>query len=471
MKLLLFAFFNLLQINSNLSKLLVELQQEKNLEKSIVSVSISNLETKKSVFNYNSEKYISPASTIKLLSTATALSILGSNYRYETTLSYSGYIQNNTLFGNLIIDGNGDPSFGSPRNSKNYYSILEVWINKLKSLKINTIEGKIIIPQSNTNRFDIPDDWLWGDIGNYYGAIPLQFNFNENKVSYYLSSGKSVGDSVKIQKVFPEINQSIILNQLKTGPAYIGDQSIIYQSPLSENVLIKGLIPASRNNFEIKSSNYYPEKNFSKILEKALIDSGINVLNKELITNNKFILDISYSDLLKNLVKDCNNHSINLYAEAFLKSCFPNNHENKSYSKNIENLKAHWKYKGIDLDNFILNDGSGLAYSNKISTKEMADFLSQISDEPYFQDFFSSIPKVGNEGTVQNIDKDKRTNGKIRAKSGSMKQVKSYAGYFSTNNNKDYSFMVAINNYDENKNDTVRKYLHKLLIELVEFKE
>lgn len=97
------------------SKKLDSLQQSKTLESGFLGVSIRNCSNQENIIDFNGKKALKPASTLKLVTTATALGILGESYRFETTLGYTGQIRGDTLFGNIIIKGGGDPTLGSWR--------------------------------------------------------------------------------------------------------------------------------------------------------------------------------------------------------------------------------------------------------------------------------------------------------------------------------------------------------------------
>ena len=70
--------------------------------------------TKKIISSYNENASLVPASTTKLLTTETAMSLLGEKFRWVTQLEYSGTIDaDGNLNGNLYIVGSGDPSLGT----------------------------------------------------------------------------------------------------------------------------------------------------------------------------------------------------------------------------------------------------------------------------------------------------------------------------------------------------------------------
>ena len=73
------------------------------------SLVVKDVQDGRTVYSYDTDRLQSPASVLKTVATATALEILGEDYRYPTTLEYDGILENGTLEGNLYIKGSGDP--------------------------------------------------------------------------------------------------------------------------------------------------------------------------------------------------------------------------------------------------------------------------------------------------------------------------------------------------------------------------
>jgi len=77
-------------------------------------VKIVSLDTGKTIFEHNPEKYFSPASNAKLYSTALALERLGGDYRIKTSLYTSAQPDPmGVVKGDLIVYGRGDPTMAA----------------------------------------------------------------------------------------------------------------------------------------------------------------------------------------------------------------------------------------------------------------------------------------------------------------------------------------------------------------------
>ena len=119
-----------------------------------------------------------PASTLKAVTTATALDLLGTDFRFETVLQHTGSIgEDGTLKGDVVIRGGGDPTLGKSQTTTTFIK----WQTALKDAGIVKVEGRVIGDASLFGTQLRPGSWQWNDLGNYYatGACGLTFHRNE----------------------------------------------------------------------------------------------------------------------------------------------------------------------------------------------------------------------------------------------------------------------------------------------------
>lgn len=154
----------------------------------ILSLYVTDAETGKVVVNENGDMCLTPASITKLISTATALEILGPDFTFKTTLAYDGKITNGVLNGNIYIIGGGDPTLGSTYLKNTAF--LPKWTAEVKKLGIHTINGSIVADASIFERMPIPPGWLWEDLGNYYAAGTFGLSVYDNTLSVTMQTQK-----------------------------------------------------------------------------------------------------------------------------------------------------------------------------------------------------------------------------------------------------------------------------------------
>ncbi|HWV29641.1 MAG TPA: D-alanyl-D-alanine carboxypeptidase/D-alanyl-D-alanine-endopeptidase, partial [Dyadobacter sp.] len=311
------------------SDAVLELQNSEFMRSGSLAVSVKAVKEGTSVFTLNAERSLPSASTLKLVSTATVLALFGGDFKFQTFLEYDGVLRGDTLAGNLYIHGTGDPSLGSDR-FKGYPTAPEMinrWVAAVKKAGIKYIKGKVIGDASFFDKEAVASTWIWGDMGNYYGAGVQGLNFNENLYRVKFKPGVEPGDPTTVLGTEPELPYLSFTNQATTGERGSGDQTIIYSSPLGNNVLLTGTVPAGNAVFTVKGSIPDPAWYTAYALKNALSGNGVVVAEAEpvpgnevlLTPNPKKIIDEYKSPPLRELCQQANFWSINLFADVFFK--------------------------------------------------------------------------------------------------------------------------------------------------------
>ena len=176
-----------------------------------VGIQLYDIQTRNNLLDYNSQKLFVPASIQKLFTTATSLELLSSDFRFNTKVLYSGELDKNSgiINGNLYVVCSGDPSLESVYFSD--YSFLKSLNAILIEKGVKKISGRLFL-LDNKGSYSVNSNWLWGDIGNYYGAGVSSISFRDNTIEVYFNSSDTVGGQTTISKIIPENNQVTIEN-------------------------------------------------------------------------------------------------------------------------------------------------------------------------------------------------------------------------------------------------------------------
>ncbi|MGZ5242449.1 MAG: D-alanyl-D-alanine carboxypeptidase/D-alanyl-D-alanine endopeptidase [Bacteroidia bacterium] len=430
-----------------------------------VGFSLVDTETGKTIYEHNSNQSLIPASSQKIVTTGAALGILGEEFTFKTQLAYD------SISGNIYIIGGGDPTLGSDRvkGSLSYEDLMNSWAEIIQSkLKGRPINAIIADPTHYENATQ-PANWAWNDIGNYYGAGASGLSINENTYTVTLNASAKVGGDVEIVEINPKIKNLQLKSELKTGTANSGDNAYIFGAPYNYNHIIRGTIPAASKNFKIKGSMPDPAMFCAENLANALTKKGIvhlgavNVSSLPVAVNKLTVLHTHISPPLKDIVYHTNLKSVNLYAEHLLKECGYKVFKNGSTEAGVKAITQFWQNKGVNADGFFMHDGSGLSHYNAITTKQLAQILAAIKKETYFNSFYNSLPIAGENGAMRNMGDGTTISGKLRAKSGHMDRIRSYAGYTSTD--KKYAFALIVNNYTCSSAE-IKSKIEKVLVAL-----
>ncbi len=146
----------------NLNRMAKTIPQMSNLKHGQWSIYVIDTENGNVILDINGEKSLAPASNLKLLTSAVALSLLGENQQFNTYLEYSGSInKNGTLSGNLYIRGEGDPTLGSSemKGVLPLFSLLDHWVEAIRARGILKVNGDIIADDSYLDFMPWPGDW------------------------------------------------------------------------------------------------------------------------------------------------------------------------------------------------------------------------------------------------------------------------------------------------------------------------
>ncbi len=460
------------------SDAVLELQNSEFMRSGSLAVSVRAVKEGTNVFALNPERSLPSASVLKLVSTATVLTLFGGDFKFQTFLEYDGALRGDTLAGNLYIHGTGDPSLGSDR-FKGYPTAPEMisrWVGAVKRAGIKYIKGKVIADASFFDKEAVASTWIWGDMGNYYGAGVQGLNFNENLYRIKFKPGVDPGDPTTVLGTEPVIPYLSFTNQVTTGERGSGDKTIIYSSPLGNNVLLTGTVPAGNAVFTVKGSIPDPAWYTAYALKNALSGNGVVVAEPEQLPASpngaapspKKIIDEYKSPPLRELCQQANFWSINLFADVFFKQSGKRLSGSSAFDDAATAITGYWSGRGADLRGFYIKDGSGLSPSGSITAGSLTDILNLVSKDVSYKDFYQSIAVLGQNGTVRNLGKGSRAAGNMHAKSGSIEGTRAFAGYVNAKSGALLSFTIIAHKYVPGSNRVISDSLVKLLTLMAE---
>lgn len=432
---------------------------------SSVSLSVKDADNGEIIIEYNPLKSLKPASVMKIITSAAAFELLGPDYIFNTMIGYTGSLNSRTgtLKGNLVIAGGGDPALGSDHFGEHYSGFSDRWADAVKKSGIRKIKGRVITDDSRYDFQPVPDKWLWEDIGNYYGAGVFGLSFYENTYNIHLKTAAS-GSVPVITSAEPEECTAEITNYLITEGTK--DSVTVFSSPYSKTAYLSGTLPEYRDEVILKASIADPPLAMAMTFEKKLESSGIKVagepstarlLSDHRSDNMVTVARIS-SPPLSEIIKVMNHESINMYAEHLIKEMGREFIKRGTTRAGIMVVKEFLERTGIKTGGLYLADGSGLSPSNAINSGMVTDILYYMKTRSeYFTEFYASLPEAGKEGTLKNYFNDPVFESRMKAKSGSMTGVRSYAGYLTAASGREMIFSIIINNFNSTQDVIVAR--------------
>lgn len=438
------------------------LQQDSQCTYASISFTVLDAKTGEQVFAVNPNMGLAPGSTMKAITSITALNVLGKDYKFKTTFSYRGTIAaDGTLTGDVIIRGYGDPTLGSWRweTTRDDY-VQDQLVSALRKAGIKKINGRVIGDDSYyAGGHAIPDGWIYQDLGTYYGAGTSSLCWHENQFSIRLRTGE-VNTPIGVAGTTPQMPYLAFKSELVNGEPHTGDQAYPYLPFINSNLMyLRGTYATDQTKKKIDAAIPDPAFDIAFRLTDTLLRLGITVSsppesaatlrgkNQPIPQSTAQMLTL-YSPALSSILYWQNHISINLYAEQLLLAIIPSPGTLSVTTNNgVTALQDFWAKKaGIDKNTLNVFDGSGLSPGNRVTTLTMSRILQSATKEGWYKDFYDSLPVYNN----------------MRMKSGSINSAQAYTGY-QTHDGRDLCFAIIVNNYN---GSGIRAKLFKVLDEL-----
>ncbi|VXD16724.1 conserved exported hypothetical protein [Planktothrix serta PCC 8927] len=393
---------------------------------------IETLTSGTTLYNRDSQYYFIPASTVKLLTTATALQKLGANFRIRTSV----YGDNQ---GNVYIVGRGDPSLTETQ--------LKDLAQQLKNRGINQINQLIAVDGYFTGS-PIQQSWQWEDIQAGYGAPINSLILNQNSLDLILSP-QAVGQPLKVTWVRPEQATGwTVENQTKTVSKNQPEFVDIGRDLSKPIIRVSGQLRVGAEPEPVYAAVVEPTDNFIQAFKQVLINSGIQVLQTSIAANFSYPpeeLAFVESPTLAELIKTLNLESNNVYAESILRTLGVQNSRSDSVESGLKEIKLILTRLGVNPNSYQLVDGSGLSQNNLVSPLTLVQTLRMMAGSPLGELYRNSLPVAGISGTLKGRFRDTSAVGIVQAKTGTLTGVSSLAGYIFSPDYQPLVFSIIIN--------------------------
>ncbi|WP_052345622.1 D-alanyl-D-alanine carboxypeptidase/D-alanyl-D-alanine endopeptidase [Alkaliflexus imshenetskii] len=435
-----------------------------------VSVLVTDSSTGEVLFESRADDLFVPASMLKLVSTATALEILGAQHRYNTEIRFTGSIENGILNGDLLVLGGMDASLGSAFFTQTKPELVVEQISSaIRKHGIKSITGDVIVFESTLYEPRYPAGRLWEDMANYYGAPPSAVSWRDNSFNLTLSSPKQAGELCAIVKCEPKL-QGIDFKSFVYSASHGKDSAYIFGYPGLNMWEVRGSIPAGRNAFVIRGALPNPGVQFAAELVRSIPELKSCVVRSDsdfsISQRSTLLLNIE-SPPVSEIVKVVNQRSQNLLADNLFLSLVANAGAPHSlWDLASWQMTDYWKHKGFDMP-VRFHDGSGLSPKNLVSARFINSLLMYMLNSEYAAHFQNSLAVGGESGTLARMWPNQRWKGRVVAKSGFMEGVLGYAGYIHTINDRKLCFCISVNHFTQPVGE-VRSSVEQFVGELIE---
>jgi serine-type D-Ala-D-Ala carboxypeptidase/endopeptidase (penicillin-binding protein 4) len=440
--------------SEDLSLAIAKIINHPKFKRSRWGIEIQVLATGESLYSFNGEQFFTPASTVKLLTTAAVLSELGTNYHITTPL-YS--VGNPPYLTSLRLKGQGDPTISTKS--------LKTIVHQLQQQGIRRIE-KLIVDDSYFAPPTINPTWEWLDVHSYFATAVNSTILNQNTVTLTLLP-QQIGKPVKYYwSDVIAARQWQVINQAITGAANI-PYNVVIDGELGQPILrIRGELavnePADIWDLAVVDPAQYFLESLRLSLEKAGIAVTQGVVVKQPYKNKlETELTAITSPPMQEILTEINQESNNLYAEAVAQVLA----EKLNTPTAIAAINQSLTQLGINSDEYLLVDASGLSRQNLITPQTLVKTLRIMSRSSQSKFYRQSLAIAGVNGTLKNRFNNTEIQGHLFGKTGTLTGINSLAGYIYLPNDPTLVFSIFINN-SEVSNQEIRQAIDKIILTL-----
>ena len=412
------------------------------LATSNVGVKVVSLANGEVLYQNDADKLYHPASTMKLLTAATALVKLKPNFRFHTVLYVDPLAQ-----GNIYLKGSGAPLFTDDD--------LEKMVEKLTAMDVKTVHGDIVVDETYFDGIRRGKGWMWDDgpLGGYFSHLSA-LTINRNRVLVHISPGSSVGDSVHIALQPPTEYMKVLNKATSVAPSGMAKLRIERQSkPVEANVLtIHGAMKIGAPTISRRVDVVDPALYCGTLLKERLARQGImleGTVRYGEVPDGAIPLADHVSPPLSDIILKMNKSSDNLIAELLLKTVGATiNGVPGTAEKGIAVIDAFLSEIGLDNTHYALADGSGVSRYNLASASLLTDLLVYMfRNFAVMPEYLVSLPIAGVDGTLHQRMKGMKAEGILRAKTGTIRGITALAGYTTTADGEMLAFAILMSNY------------------------
>ncbi len=410
----------------------------------LASIEIVSLNSGQVLYERNSKLLMHPASNLKLLTSATALQVLGEDFRFKTSVLVDSLQSGGIVAGNLYLKGFGDPDLKS--------SDLDSLAATLRSIGVRLITGDVVADDSYFDDLSWGNGWMWDDEPDPDVMFISALSVNKNCVAVTVKPTTMQSDSVIVTIDPPTPIVSVLCNARTVDDSTECSLKVsrLFKEGLN-TITVSGDIPRSAAAHRSRISVRQPALFAAELLKKSLQRDSLTVLGQpRLGTTPPGTVEIaSYTHPIDSVLIAMNKKSDNLSAENILKTIgakgrgLPGRAQNGIYVEN-EFLSSF----GIDTSACFIVDGSGVSHYNLLTVDNIIRLLVAITRRPDpFHLIYASLPIAGVDGTLETRMIGTAAQGNVRGKTGTISGISSLSGYATTRDAELLAFSMVMENF------------------------
>jgi len=422
-------------------------------------VLVVSLDSNDTLFAISPDSTLTPASNMKLLTTAASLHVLGPEYRFRTYLLSDGMVQNGVLRGDLVLYGTGDPGI-SDRFYGSKDEVFQRLIDQLELSGIHTIAGDVV---ADASFFPGPlrdPGWEPRDLNEHFTAGVSALSYNENVVSFRIQAGP-VGTRPEVETI-PAHSALEVINTAEVVAGRARPRLAILRDDPLEPVRVQGRMTRGTRDVWRQMTVATPADFAGASFRVALEGRGITVEGRNRTVTRPIdsvlrrvtapalglpgarILARHLSRPLPDYLEVINKESNNLFAELVFRAVGRVAEGVGSPEASALAVRGNLHAIGVDTAGIVQSDGSGLAENNRVSAGTFVEIIRGMSEGPYWPEYWASLPQAGTRRELRRMYQTAAA-GNLRAKTGTIEGVSALSGMVRSADGERLAFSVIVN--------------------------
>ncbi len=411
---------------------------------------------RRTLYSRNGDRLFTPASNVKLMTTAAVLHRLGGGYRLRTSV-YGANADDTTL----RVVGRGDPTVTDAEVDSLAQQIAQAGVQRVSLL---------VVDDSHFPGFATNPTWEWGDAQFAFAAPVNSLILNRNAIAVQIAPTQ-VGSPLSVvgARALPTGPLAIVNNSMTVASGSPAVPLSIWRTGDSPTLRVTGQMALGSNTRTLNLAVLNPAQQFAAALQQALrqrsIPVGQIVITQTPTSASGPELASLLSPPLNELLVAANRDSDNLYAEVLLKTLgiTAGGAVSEASEAGGAAVKAALADFGVNSEPLRLADGSGLSRHNLVSPIALVDTLQAMAAHPQGDVFRSSLAIAGQSGTLRNRFGDTVLAGRVQGKTGALTGNVSLSGYLQPPNYDPLVFSIVINHSNQHAS-VLREKIDALLL-------
>jgi D-alanyl-D-alanine carboxypeptidase/D-alanyl-D-alanine-endopeptidase (penicillin-binding protein 4) len=435
-------------------------------------IEVRSLATGRTLYALNAGKAFRPASALKLVTTAAGLDAYGPEARLRTTLETASRLDGKgRILGDVYLVGRGDPNLSARFSKEHPAAAFEAMAEALVAAGVRRIEGRLVGHEGAFVGDRRGSSWTWEDLAWGYGTEVSALSFADNLVEATLKPGERIGDPAVLDLV-PDagclsVVSSVTTAEARVAPAGPGtdgapeaaDELTLLREPGSNDVRLTGRLPLG-GAWSGRLAVADPASCAAAVFASVLEAKGIRVVSgvatsRAPLPDGARVLAAYEGVPMAQVIQVVNKESQNLHAEMLLRLVGLKLKGEGSAARGREATMEIVQRLGVEDAGWELADGSGLARTDLLTPHGVVALLAAMDRHPHAAAFRDSLAIAGVDGTLEKRMRGTPAEKRVLAKTGSLQQANTLAGYVTTTRGGRLAFAIFVNNHGSRAREAV----------------